>query len=128
MIATKLYHHISNILLPISASTTLYSLEDIRPFGIMIKSERSDILISYSPFWKKLKESNLNSYRLIRYHNISPAQLTRIRSNMYISTRTVERLCMILKCQPGDIMEIILPIEQEEKYKDLLSDLQKIEF
>ncbi len=83
-------------------------------------------MISYDPFWKMLKERKLNSYRLIRYHNISPAQLTRIRSNMYISTRTIERLCYILKCQPGDIMEMHLPMEQEEKYKDLLEELQNL--
>ena len=85
-------------------------------------------MISYDPFWEKLKESKLNSYRLIRYYNISPGQLSRIRSNKYISTKTVEHLCEILKCQPDEIMKVTFPLEQEEKYKDLLSKLHNIEF
>lgn len=69
-------------------------------------------MISYEPFWKTLEQRGLNQYRLIRYYKVSPAQLTRIRKNMYISTRVVERLCDILNCQPEDIMEVVL---EEEK-------------
>lgn len=64
-------------------------------------------MISYGPFWTTLKDKGLNQYRLIRYYNFSPGQLTRIRRGEYISTHTVERLCEILKCDVGDIMEVI---------------------
>lgn len=62
-------------------------------------------MISYKPFWQTLENSRLNQYQLIRYYGISPGQLDRIRKNMYISTRTIERLCDILNCNPQDIFE-----------------------
>lgn len=68
--------------------------------------DEGENMVSYEPFWNMLKVRDLNQYRLIRYYDFSPGQLTRIKRNMYISTRTVERLCEILHCQPGDIMEI----------------------
>lgn len=64
-------------------------------------------MISYRPFWETLENSRLNQYRLIRYHHISPAQLTRMHKNMYVSTRTIERLCNILDCKPNDIFEFL---------------------
>ena len=63
-------------------------------------------MISYAPFWQTLKERNMTQYRLIRYHSVSPGQLDRMRKDMYISTRTMIRLCEILNCKPNDICEV----------------------
>ena len=66
-----------------------------------------DSLVSYEPLWRTLEEKGINQYRLVRYYNFSPGQLSRIKHGEHISTRTVDKLCAILDCQVDDIFEII---------------------
>ena len=44
---------------------------------------------------------------LIKKHNISPAQITRLKRNESVSTHTIEMFCKILKCNVEDIMQYI---------------------
>lgn len=61
-------------------------------------------MISYEPFWKRLKECEQTQTSLIRNYNISPCTLSRIKMNASISMDTIEKLCHILCC---DIKEIV---------------------
>ena len=47
---------------------------------------------------------------------ISEATMTKIRRGEYISTKTLNVLCVLLKCQPGDILEVIPTDEEKIKY------------
>jgi len=69
-------------------------------------------MISYAPFWETLKRKNITTYMLREKHNISPNTLTRMKSNKYLSMRTVEDFCKILNCRLEDVAEYI-PDEQE---------------
>jgi len=64
-------------------------------------------MISYAPFWETLKRKNVTTYMLREKYNISPNTLTRMKSNRYLSMRTVEDLCKILDCRLEDIAEYI---------------------
>lgn len=64
-------------------------------------------MISYKPFWETLKRKGITQYQLINKYHISAGQLSRMRSNSYISTHTVDTLCTILDCQVEDIMKYI---------------------
>ena len=68
-------------------------------------------MISYDNLWKVMKEKGVSQYALIKKHNISPAQITRLKRNESVSTHTIEMFCKILKCQVSDVMEFI---EDEE--------------
>ena len=52
-------------------------------------------MITYQPFWETLKNSKESTYSLI--HN-------RLRQNQPVSTSTINDLCIILNCTPGDIL------------------------
>ena len=54
-----------------------------------------------------MKEKGVSQYTLIKKHNISPAQITRLKRNESVSTHTIDVFCKILGCQVGDIMEYI---------------------
>jgi len=69
-------------------------------------------MISYAPFWETLKRKSITTYMLREKHNISPNTLTRMKSNKYLSMRTVEDFCKILNCRLEDVAEYI-PDEQE---------------
>ena len=61
-------------------------------------------MISYSPFWKTLKQKNISQYQLINTYHISAGQLSRMRANNHISTHTIDMLCEILDCSIEDII------------------------
>lgn len=61
-------------------------------------------MISYSPFYKTLKEKNITTYRLIKDFDISSSLIDRLKHNKPISTVTLNDLCSILDCRVEDIM------------------------
>ena len=70
-------------------------------------------MISYSPFWKTLENSDENWYTLTKKHHMSHSTLHRLKHNMDISTKTVNDLCRILNCRIQDIAEYI-PSEEDQ--------------
>ena len=50
----------------------------------------------------------MSTYTIRRDHIIGGAALEKMRkSEGHIDTKTIERICAALHCQPGDIMEYI---------------------
>ena len=68
-------------------------------------------MFSYRKFWQLLEKKNITQYQLINEYNFSHSTLDRLRKNGKLETSTLERICDILDCQPGDIMEN-LPADQ----------------
>ena len=64
--------------------------------------------IKYDKLFMLFKEKGYSSYRLRQEKLISQAVLQKLRSGKgIIDSRTVEKLCNLLNCQPGDIMEYV---------------------
>ena len=71
--------------------------------------------ISYDKFFLLLKQKGLKKYDLRKNKVIGVATLDNMRTGKrQIDTRTIEKLCAYLHCQPGDIMEYI-PAEETDK-------------
>ena len=68
-------------------------------------------MIIYDGLWKVMQEKGISQYALIKKHNISPAQITRLKRNESVSTHTIDTFCRILGCEVGDIMKYV-PEEQ----------------
>lgn len=64
-------------------------------------------MISYSPFWKTLKNSSETTYTLINKHHISSATIDKLRKNKPMTTTTLNDLCRILNCNIQDIATYI---------------------
>lgn len=62
-----------------------------------------------------LKESGYTSYKIRKEKLIGEAQLTKIRNGEIASKETLNTLCRLLQCQPGDILEYIDDKEMREK-------------
>ena len=60
--------------------------------------------ISYDKLFELMKEKGFSSYRLRKEKLISQAILQKLRIGGNVDTRTIERLCAMLDCQPGDIL------------------------
>ena len=63
--------------------------------------------ISYAPLGELLEQQG-KKWFFLREHGISPGIVDKLRySSGHIDTRTVLKLCDMLDCQPGDILEYV---------------------
>lgn len=70
--------------------------------------------IKYDKLFILLKEKGYSSYKLRKEKLISQATLQKLRTgDGIIDSRTINRLCELLDCQPGDITEYV-PDEKKE--------------
>ncbi len=60
-------------------------------------------MVDYSPLWKTMKEKDISQYFLIQ-HGIAGKTIYNMKRNCHISTSTLEKLCVLLDCEPGDIL------------------------
>ncbi len=64
--------------------------------------------IKYDKLIALLKEKGITTYRIRKENLISQATYQKLRTGEgIIDTRTIEKLCKLLDCQPGDIMEYV---------------------
>ena len=70
-------------------------------------------MISYSPFWNTLKNSNETTYTLINKHHISSAIIDKLRKDKPMNTTTLNDLCRILNCNIQDLATYI-PCETDQ--------------
>lgn len=56
---------------------------------------------------EQLKEKGFTSYKLRKDKLIGEAQIQKIRNGELASKETLNTICKLLNCQPGDILEYI---------------------
>jgi putative transcriptional regulator len=62
----------------------------------------------YDKLFALLKERGISKYDIRQKNIISQSALQKMKDGTgSIDTRTIERLCSFLGCQPGDIMEYV---------------------
>lgn len=65
-------------------------------------------MISYSlDVLAALKEKGYSTYRIRKEKLFGEAQLQKLRSNELVSKETLNTLCRLLNCQPGQILKYI---------------------
>lgn len=58
-------------------------------------------MIDYSPLWHTMEEKQISQYVLLK-SGIDHKTLDRLKKNSNITALTLEKLCLILDCQPND--------------------------
>ncbi len=61
--------------------------------------------IKYDKLLALLKVKGYTSYRIRKENIIGQATYKKIKEGGDIDTRTIAKLCQLLNCQPGDILE-----------------------
>lgn len=61
--------------------------------------------IKYNKLIALMKEAEITSYTVKRDKIIGQATYKKIMEGGDIDTRTIAKLCEVLNCQPGDILE-----------------------
>ncbi|MCO7136876.1 helix-turn-helix transcriptional regulator [[Clostridium] leptum] len=69
--------------------------------------------IKYDKLIALLKEKGYTTYRIRKENIMSQSAWQKIRTGTGdIDTRTIKRLCEVLNCQPGDLMEYVPDVEE----------------
>ena len=63
------------------------------------------MLIVFNDMLRKLSEAGWSAYRLQKERQISNGTISRIRAGESISTATIDKICELCNCQPGDLMQ-----------------------
>lgn len=61
-------------------------------------------MIRYANIMKMLADSGYSSYRLRKERLLSEGTLTRLRNGENITAETIDIICGLCGCQPGDLM------------------------
>lgn len=64
--------------------------------------------ISYNRLWKLLIDRNIKKGELCQIAGVSPASITKMGKNGYMSTEVIDKICIALECKIEDIMEIVV--------------------
>lgn len=63
--------------------------------------------ISYNLLWKKLIDLGLSKTDMMHRANISSNVLARLSKSQAVSMDSMEKICAVLNCNIGDVMEFI---------------------
>ena len=63
--------------------------------------------VCYKRLWKLLIDKDMKKKDLCEKAGISPASITKMGRNGYVTTAVLQNICLALGCQIGDVMEII---------------------
>lgn len=72
-------------------------------------------MIVFVDLLKLLSENGWSSYRLQKEHKIGNGSIIKIRTGGDISVKTINTICELCHCQPGDIMRYVSDCEQEKR-------------
>lgn len=62
----------------------------------------------------KLKEAGYNTNRIRKENLLSQSVLQYLRTGKKVSLSAIEKICELLNCQPGDILEYVSEETSEE--------------
>jgi DNA-binding Xre family transcriptional regulator len=61
-------------------------------------------MLSFKPFWEMLEKCSESQYTLIHNYGFSSSTIHRLKHNKPVSSDTLNKLCFVLNCQPGELM------------------------
>lgn len=65
---------------------------------------------------KSLAEKGFTANRMRREKIMSEATMQKLRHKENVTTDTINKICIMLRCQPGDVLEVIPTDEEKIKF------------
>ena len=84
--------------LSFSAESSILEMKNIR---------RCRMAISYNRLWKRLIDHDLSKTDMMHRANISTNVLARLGKGAPVSMESMEKICKVLNCNIGDVMEFV---------------------
>lgn len=70
-------------------------------------------MIKYDKLFLLLKKRGYSSIYWLRKNGIHAATANKLKKNERVNTDTINAICKLLNCQPGDILEYVPDIPDE---------------
>lgn len=70
-------------------------------------------MIKFDKLFTHLETEGKSATNWLRQNGMHPSVVNKLRKNERVNTDTIDRLCGLLQCQPGDLLEYV-PEEAEE--------------
>lgn len=64
-------------------------------------------MISYKKLFKLMIDRDIKKTQLAEEANITRQTLSRLVKDQIVSLEAIDRICAVLNCQPGDILEFV---------------------
>ena len=64
-------------------------------------------MIVFDRLWKTMEQKNVTTYQLREQCGIDSKTIRRLKANDNMETKTLNKLCAVLKCELSDIAEYI---------------------
>lgn len=64
-------------------------------------------MIAYYKLLDMLNKRNISKLELMEMASISRETLSKLSKNESVTIQTIDKICTVLKCQPGEILEWI---------------------
>ena len=64
-------------------------------------------MIKFDRLFALLEKEGRSATNWLRSHGVHPSVVNKLRKNERVNTDTLDRVCRLLQCQPGDIMEFV---------------------
>ena len=64
-------------------------------------------MIVFDKLWETMKKKNITTYQLREQCGIDSKTIRRLRANDNMETKTLNKLCAVLKCGLSDIAEYV---------------------
>ena len=63
--------------------------------------------VDYKKLWILMIEKEISKPQLRQKAKLSPATLNKLNKNEYVSMDVLTRICEVLKCDIGDIVQVV---------------------
>ena len=75
------------------------------------KKDRNQMSVSYNKLWKMLIDRKMSHIELQRAAEVAPNTMTKIRRDQPVNLAILDRMCRVLGCDFGDIVEHVDNLE-----------------
>ena len=87
---------------------------DIMPIDFLEKG-LCNMSLSYKKLWKQLIDRDMTRTELRQATGISPSTFARLSKGDYVASSVIDRICQELRCDVGDMMEVVLDDDAHKK-------------
>ena len=63
--------------------------------------------VSYDRLWKLLEDRSMSSAELWKSAGIAPNTMTKLRKDLTVNLKILEKICRTLQCDFGDVVEYV---------------------
>lgn len=75
--------------------------------GRYIPRERRDMIRYKINVLEALKQKGYSTYKIHQDNLLSQSSLTKLRRGDAVNMATLDKICLLLDCQPGDVIEMV---------------------